>query len=84
MKKVYVPKSMKEKKMQRALLQYKNPRNYDLVHEALSLAGRLDLIGNDKKCLIKERSSQGKKRNQQGPKRQGKPSKNKKNQRRRR
>jgi len=55
MKPVYVPRSMKEKKMQRALLQFKNPRNYDLVHEALTSAGRLDLIGNDKKCLIKEK-----------------------------
>ena len=56
MKSVYVPKSMKEKKMQRALLQYKNPKNYDLVVEALKLEGREDLIGNGKQCLVKERN----------------------------
>lgn len=55
MEAVYVPKSMKEKKMQRALLQYTNPKNYHLVYEALTLAGRQDLIGNGKQCLIKDR-----------------------------
>lgn len=54
-KKVYVPKTTKEKSMQRALLQYKNPENYELVKEALLLAGRKDLIGFDKKCLIRPR-----------------------------
>ena len=38
--------------MQRALIQYKNPNNYELVHEALVKAHRTDLIGFDKKCLI--------------------------------
>lgn len=57
MKSVYVPKSMKEKKMQRALLQYKNPKNYDLVYEALKSAGREDLIGSSKQCLIKDKQS---------------------------
>ncbi|MCH4890744.1 YgiQ family radical SAM protein [Acidaminobacter sp. JC074] len=57
MKPVYVPKSFKEKKMQRALLQYKNPKNYDLVVEALKLEGREDLIGNGKQCLVKERNA---------------------------
>ena len=42
-----------EKAMQRALIQYRNPKNYDLVHEALQVAGREDLIGFDKKCLIR-------------------------------
>ena len=37
--------------MQRALIQYRNPKNYDLVKEALIKAGRTDLIGFDKKCL---------------------------------
>jgi radical SAM superfamily enzyme YgiQ (UPF0313 family) len=55
MEEVYVPKSMKEKKMQRALLQYTNPKNYHLVYEALTLAGRQDLIGNGKQCLIKDK-----------------------------
>lgn len=56
-KKVYVPKTSKEKAMQRALLQYKNPENYELVKEALLLAGRKDLIGFDKKCLIRPRGA---------------------------
>ena len=53
MEPVYVPKSFKEKAMQRALLQYKNPDNYMLVYDALKKAGRSDLIGYDKKCLIR-------------------------------
>lgn len=53
MKPVYVAKTPKEKAMQRALMQYKNPRNYDLVYEALTIAGRTDLIGYDSKCLIR-------------------------------
>jgi len=55
MEKVYVPKSQKEKAMQRALIQYRNPKNYDLVAAALKIAGRTDLIGFTKKCLIKPR-----------------------------
>lgn len=50
---VYVPKNPHEKAMQRALMQYKLPKNYDLVYEALNKAHRTDLIGYDKKCLIK-------------------------------
>lgn len=57
-KEVYVPKSTKEKAMQRALLQYKNPENYNLVKEALLKCGRKDLIGFDKKCLIRPRGGQ--------------------------
>ncbi|SES69362.1 YgiQ family radical SAM protein [Anaerobranca gottschalkii] len=53
LKPVYVPKDPKEKGMQRALLQYKNPKNYDLVYQALIKANRKDLIGYGKKCLIK-------------------------------
>lgn len=55
MKKVYVCKNPHEKAMQRALIQYRNPQNYELVKEALIAAGRTDLIGFDKKCLIKPR-----------------------------
>lgn len=44
MEPVYVPKTAKEKAMQRALLQYTNPKNEPLVREALTLAGRKDLI----------------------------------------
>lgn len=53
MKSVYVPKSPHEKAMQRALIQYRNPKNYNLVVEALTLANRTDLIGYDKLCLIR-------------------------------
>ena len=59
MKEVYVPKSKHEKAMQRALLQYSAPRNYDLVHAALVEAGREDLIGFGPKCLIKPRDARG-------------------------
>lgn len=55
MKPVFVPKTAKEKAMQRALIQYKKPQNYDLVKEALLLAGREDLIGFDKHSLIRPR-----------------------------
>ena len=52
---VYVAKNPHEKAMQRALIQYRNPENYDLVREALLKEGRKDLIGFDKKCLIPPR-----------------------------
>lgn len=52
MKPVYVAKSKEEKAMQRALIQYKNPNNYDLVKKALITAHREDLIGEGPKCLI--------------------------------
>lgn len=64
MKKVYVPKTPKEKAMQRALLQYKNPNNYGLVMEALRIAGRSDLIGFSPNCLI--RPKREKKENENG------------------
>ncbi|MBU3227141.1 YgiQ family radical SAM protein [Clostridium algidicarnis] len=49
---VYVPRDMKEKNMQRALLQFTKPENYNLVKEALIKSNREDLIGKDKSCLI--------------------------------
>lgn len=52
LKEVYVPKTAKEKAMQRALLQYFNPKNKEIVAQALKSAGRTDLIGNTKNCLI--------------------------------
>ena len=55
MKPVYVPKNPHEKAMQRALIQYRNPKNYDLVMEALKVADRMDLVGFDKHCLIRPR-----------------------------
>ncbi|MDE6312388.1 MAG: YgiQ family radical SAM protein [Lachnospiraceae bacterium] len=57
MEKVYTPKNPHEKAMQRALIQYRNPKNYELVKEALTLAGRTDLIGFDKHCLIRPRNT---------------------------
>ncbi len=59
LKPVYVCKNPHEKAMQRALIQYRNPKNYNLVREALKLAGREDLIGFDKKCLIRPRKIAG-------------------------
>ena len=53
MEKVYVPTDPHEKAMQRALIQYRNPRNYYLVREALIAAHREDLIGSGPKCLIR-------------------------------
>jgi len=50
---VYTARTPREKAMQRALLQYRLPRNYELVRAALKLAGRGDLIGFDKHCLIR-------------------------------
>ncbi len=55
MKRVYVPESQHEKAMQRALIQYRKPENYELVKEALVKTGREDLIGFGKKCLIPPR-----------------------------
>lgn len=59
MEKVYVPTNPHEKAMQRALIQYRNPKNYDLVVEALKIAGRTDLIGYDKRCLVRPRGGNG-------------------------
>ena len=56
MEPVYIPSDPHEKAMQRALIQYRKPENYELVKEALQKAGRDDLIGMDrKKCLIPPR-----------------------------
>ena len=61
MQPVYVAVNPHEKAMQRALIQYRNPKNYDLVYEALVKAGRTDLIGFDQKCLIHPRQGEYKK-----------------------
>lgn len=70
LKPVYVPRDPKEKAMQRALIQYKNPENYDLVKKALLICHRQDLIGYDKNCLIPPRpwktKNESKKSNPQG------------------
>ena len=53
-KKVYIPKSPAEKEMQRALIQYKSPKNRAAVKRALRQAERDDLIGNSKNSLVRE------------------------------
>ena len=84
MKPVYVPKTYKEKAMQRALLQYKNPDNYKLVKEALELAGRTDLIGFGAKCLIrppKQNFNSSRKQSNSNSRKDGKNGKNTKRKR---
>ncbi len=54
-KQVYVCRNPHEKAMQRALIQYREPKKYELVREALIAVGREDLIGFDRKCLIRPR-----------------------------
>lgn len=63
MKPVYICRNPHEKAMQRALIQYRNPDNYELVKEALLKAGREDLIGFDKTCLIRPRKMSGQNNN---------------------
>ena len=58
MKKVYVAKSFEEKALQRALLQFRNPQNYNKVFDALVKAKREDLIGFDEKCLIRPKNKE--------------------------
>ena len=65
MKEVYVAKTPHDKALQRALLQYYDPKNRDLCEEALRKAGRHDLIGYSEKCLVQP------KRNIQNNKRSG-------------
>lgn len=55
MEEVYIPRTKEEKAMQRALLQFSNPKKYDIVYAALVKAGREDLIGYGPKCLIRPR-----------------------------
>ena len=59
MKPVYVATDYHEKQLQRALLQFNRPQNADLVREALTLAGRTDLIGYEKDCLIRPAVTKG-------------------------
>ena len=61
MQPVYVPKNPHEKAMQRALIQYRDPKNYDLVKEALLKEHREDLIGFGSECLIRPRKNIGQK-----------------------
>lgn len=80
MEDVYVPKKEEEKAMQRALLQYFIPENKPLVIKALIKAGRRDLIGNDKKCLVTPMAGQtqgGYYKNQQNTAQRGRKNKDK-------
>lgn len=78
MKPVYVPHNPHEKAMQKALMMYRKPENYDLVKEALIKAGRQALIGFDKKCLIAPRKMD-RKGEHQGQRSYGKNDKSKNN-----
>lgn len=80
MEKVYVPKTPQEKAQQRALLQYYKPENRKVVIDALRKAGRHDLIGTGKNCLVaplKTEESKGTKKasqkNRAGAKKTKKP-----------
>ena len=73
MKKVFVERNPHRKAMQRALIQYRDPKNYELVKEALLECGRTDLIGYGKECLIPPRPWKDKDRDEavSGNKRSG-------------
>ena len=60
MEEVYVPRTPEEKKMQRTLLQYFKPENKRIVISALKKAGRTDLIGYGKNCLVTPEKNIGK------------------------
>lgn len=77
MEPVYTAVNPHEKAMQRALIQYRNPKNYDLVYEALQKAGRMDLVGFDKKCLIRPRGIGKDERNGNKPQTKTTPKKKK-------
>lgn len=68
MSEVYVPKNPHEKAMQRALIQYRDPKNYDLVLEALRKTGRMDLVGFGKECLLRPKNMQAGKDSDRGNK----------------
>ena len=55
-----MPKNPHEKAIQRALMQYKNPENRELILEGLKMTGRMDLVGFGPKCLIRPRELHGK------------------------
>ncbi len=74
MEEVYVPKTPEEKKMQRTLLQYFKPENKKIVIAALKKAGRQDLIGFGKNCLVTP-DADGKGQNNERRKKYGKKKK---------
>ncbi|WP_425060927.1 hypothetical protein SCACP_16880 [Sporomusa carbonis] len=73
--KVYVAKTPHDKQLQRALLQYRNPKNYDLVYEALIKTGRRDLIGYEQHCLIRPPQTKQLSSRQPRPEKTDKPGK---------
>ena len=82
MKEVYVAKTPEDKAMQRALLQYYNPSNKQMIIKALRIAGRYDLIGKGEKCLVDgngpvNRNDNGRMKNNRGVKQYGKAKKKK-------
>ncbi len=66
MEEIYVPRTKEEKQMQRALLQYRKPNNYELVKKALLTAGRTELIGFSGDCLIKREKGENLSNNTSG------------------
>jgi len=72
MEPVFVAKSPREKSMQRALLQWKNPKNHALVLQALRETGRMDLVGFGKNCLVKPRPAGARTATQTAEKKSGK------------
>ncbi len=72
MKEVYVAKTAEEKAMQRALLQYYNPQNRDIILKALKKCGRYDLIGTGDKCLVKPDKAPAKAKNTYGTRKNNK------------
>ncbi|KAF5427489.1 Radical SAM superfamily enzyme YgiQ, UPF0313 family [Candidatus Methanomarinus sp.] len=54
MEEVHVAKR-REKRVQRALMQYRDGRNYKLVYEGLKMVGREELIGNEWQCLVRRK-----------------------------
>jgi uncharacterized radical SAM protein YgiQ len=77
MKPVYVARTPKEKDMQRALLQWKNPAKRALVEKALLEAGRRDLIGYGPECLIRPgKAPAGQSAKSSPPRRRTEPSNN--------
>ena len=68
---VYVPRGARERRLQRALLQYFKPENYADVREALEEADRLDLIGDGPECLIPSRPPKNRRDARRTPPRRG-------------
>ncbi|MCK4937926.1 MAG: YgiQ family radical SAM protein [Methanosarcinales archaeon] len=58
MEEVYVAKG-REKRIQRALMRYRDEGNYGLVREGLKMAGREELIGNEWRCLVRRKGRPG-------------------------